>query len=277
MKFIGCALAWRPGEAEDGNSVLVVLDERGGIIANSFAGSIEEVAGFIESYATDEGVTVGVDAPLSIPNERGTRPIERVLSRVSLPAYSASRKMFGQTVYPEELLSALEKVNVEYTDYPFPREKEQRSVVEVNSAASLKVIAFERAKDAKFENVEEPRYRKGNKAQRAAGLSTAVELLWNTPGLRMRTGNLTDDLAAPENLDLSRLEISEKLSHAQLDRIVSLVEGTLAAYTVLRHWKDRDGSLVVGTGAEGFVLVPLPEELRERVSEECRMAKVPYA
>jgi predicted RNase H-like nuclease len=124
MKFIGCALAWRPGETGERTSALVVLDERGGIIANGFAGSIEEIAEFIEPYAAEEGVLVAVDAPLSIPNERGTRPIERVLSRVSLPAYSASRKMFGGEVYPEELLAALEKIGVLYTDYPFPRNRE---------------------------------------------------------------------------------------------------------------------------------------------------------
>jgi predicted RNase H-like nuclease len=276
VKFIGCALAWRPGETGERTSALVVLDERGGIIANGFAGSIEGIAEFIEPYAAEEGVLVGVDAPLSIPNERGTRPIERVLSRVSLPAYSASRKMFGGEVYPEELLAALEKIGVLYTDYPFPRDREQKAVVEVNSAATLKVISFER-NDGRFEEVQEPRYRKGNKAQRAAAIRGAVDVLWNTPGLRLRTGSLSDDLDAPENVDLSRLDITEALSHAELDRVVSLVEGTLAAYTGLRHWKGRDGSLVVGTGAEGFVLLPLPQELRERLSEECRVAKVPYA
>jgi hypothetical protein len=148
--------------------------------------------------------------------------------------------------------------------------------VEVNSAATLKVISFER-NDGRFEEVQEPRYRKGNKAQRAAAIREAVDVLWNTPGLRLRTGSLSDDLDAPENVDLSRLDITEQLSHAELDRVVSLVEGTLAAYTGLRHWKGRDGSLVVGTGAEGFVLLPLPQELRERLSEECRVAKVPYA
>src|SRR3712207_7798916 len=44
---------------------------------------------------------------------------------------------------------------------------------------------------------------------------------------------------------------SAELSHAELDRVVSLVEGTLAAYTVHRHWKGRDGSMVVGTGDQG--------------------------
>src|SRR5215204_4167993 len=91
------------------------------------------------------GTVVGVDAPLAVPNERGTRRIERILSKVALPAYSASRRMFGGEPYAEELLSELEKVGVEYTDYPFPRERGQSVVVEVDSAATLKVLSLERS------------------------------------------------------------------------------------------------------------------------------------
>src|SRR3712207_9211618 len=122
------------------------MDERGSIIANSFARSAEEIAGAVEGYAAERrGVVVGVDGPLAVPNERGTRKIERILSKVALPAYSASRRMFGGEPYAEELLSELEKVGVEYTDYPFPRERGQSVVVEVDSAATLKVLALERS------------------------------------------------------------------------------------------------------------------------------------
>ncbi|HEY6674201.1 MAG TPA: hypothetical protein VIZ59_04735, partial [Rubrobacteraceae bacterium] len=106
MRFVGCALAWRPGEARETVSCLVVIDERGSIIANSFATSAEDIAGAVESYGTDRrGVLVGVDAPLAVPNERGTRRIERILSKVALPAYSASRRMFGGEPLSEDLLA----------------------------------------------------------------------------------------------------------------------------------------------------------------------------
>ncbi|MBA3792268.1 MAG: DUF429 domain-containing protein, partial [Rubrobacter sp.] len=84
MRFVGCSLAWRPSDAKDGTSCLVVLDERGGIIANSFAASVGEVSGAVEGYTADRrGVIMGVDAPLSVPNERGTRKIERLLSKLA--------------------------------------------------------------------------------------------------------------------------------------------------------------------------------------------------
>jgi hypothetical protein len=54
------------------------------------------------------------------------------------------------------------------------------------------------------------------------------------------------------------------------------VEGTLAAYTVHRHWRGRDGSIVVGAGDEGSVLLPARNALRERLAEECGNAGVPY-
>src|SRR3712207_8174741 len=86
------------------------MDERGSIIANSYAGSAQEIADAIEGYASERrGVIVGVDAPLAVPNERGTRKIERILSKVALPAYSASRRMFGGEPRAEELLAELER------------------------------------------------------------------------------------------------------------------------------------------------------------------------
>lgn len=292
MRFVGCALAWRPGEAREKVSCLVVLDERGSIIANSFAADAGEIAAAIEDYAAERrGVIIGVDAPLAVPNERGTRRIERILSKVALPAYSASRKMFGGEPYSEELLSQLEGVGIEYTDYPFPRVRGQWTVTEVDSAAALKVLALERtARDGEpswnepdgkdlaqvLRKMEEPKLRKGNKQARATALKTAVDILWNTPGLRLRTGNLSADLSATENIDLSKLDVNAELSHAELDRIASLLEGTLAAYTVHRHWRGRDGSMVVGTGDEGSVLLPASEILRARIAEECRSAGVPY-
>jgi predicted RNase H-like nuclease len=292
VRFVGCALAWRPGEARGRASCLVVLDERGSIIANSFAEDAADIAAKVEDYAAERrGVIVAVDAPLAVPNERGSRRIERILSKVALPAYSASRKMFGGEPYPEELLSQLEGVGVEYTDYPFPRTRGQRTVTEVDSAATLKILALERtARDGEpswmepngkdlaqvLRNMEEPKLRKGNKQTRATALKTAVDILWNTPGLRLRTGNLSADLSASENIDLSKLDVDAGLSHADLDRIASLLEGTLAAYAVHRHWRGRDGSMVVGTGDEGSVLLPAAGVLHDRIAEECRSADVPY-
>jgi predicted RNase H-like nuclease len=292
VRFVGCALAWRPGEERDRASCLVVLDERGSIIANSFAADAGEIAAEIEDYVAERrGVVVGADAPLAVPNERGTRRIERILSKVALPAYSASRKMFGGEPYSEELLAQLEGVGIEYTDYPFPRTRGQRVVTEVDSAAALKILALERtARDGEpswnqpngrdlaqvLRGMEELKLRKGNKEARASALKQAVDILWNTPGLRLRTGNLSGDISAPEDIDLSRIDVNAGLSHAELDRIASLLEGTLAAYTVHRHWRGRDGSMVVGTGDEGSVLLPTPEALHARIAEESRAAGVPY-
>lgn len=282
MRFIGCALAWRPGEAREKDSCLVVMDERGSIIANTFAESVEELRGAIEAYGEDRrGIVVGVDAPLAVPNERGTRKIERILSKVALPAYSASRRMFGGAPLAEELLEELEKIGVEYTDYPFPRKRGQKIVVEVDSAAALKVLSLERSGAdgdlaAALRGMEDPKFRKGNKEGRAAAIRGAIEVLWDTPGLRLRTGNLSSDLTAQEDIDVSKLDVSASMSHAELDRILALVEGTVAAYTVHRHWRDRDGSMVVGAGDEGSVLLPASEALRDRIAEEARAAGVPY-
>ena len=283
MRFIGCALAWRPGEAKEKPSCMVVLDERGSIIANSFAGSAQELASAAEGYtAKRRGVVMGADAPLAVPNERGTRVVHRVLAKAALPARSASRNMFDGEIYAEEFLQELEEVGIQYTDYPFPRDRGQWVVTEVDSSASLKVLSLERNGkkngdlSEELRAMPEPKLRKGNKEVRAAAIKSAVDILWNTPGLRLRTGNLSADLSLSENVDLSKLDVNASLSHADLDKLLSLVEGTLAAYTVHRHWKGRDGSMVVGTGDVGSVLLPANGALHERIAEECRTAKVPY-
>ncbi|MDQ3429740.1 MAG: DUF429 domain-containing protein [Actinomycetota bacterium] len=279
---MGCALAWRPGETGEKDSCLVVMDERGSIIANTFAGSTEELRGAIEAYGEERrGVIVGVDAPLAVPNERGTRRIERILSKVALPAYSASRRMFNDAPLSEDLLSELEKVGIEYTDYPFPRGRGQNVVVEVESAATLKILSLERSGDegdpaTVLRGMDDPKFRKGNKEGRAAAIRGAIEVLWDTPGLRLRTGNLSANPSAEENIDVSKLEVAASMSHAELDRILALVEGTLSAYTVHRHWRGRDGSMVVGSGTEGSVLLPAKDTLRDRIAEEARAAGVPY-
>ncbi len=116
MRFIGLAPAWRPGEAKEKASCLVALDERGGIVANDFAAGAGEIAGIVGGHAGDgRGVLVGIDAPLSVPNERGTRRVEKILAKLSLPAYSASRRMFDGKPFAEDLLGELEKLSVEYT------------------------------------------------------------------------------------------------------------------------------------------------------------------
>jgi len=282
LRFVGCALAWRPGETGEKDSCLVVMDERGSIIANTFAGSTEELRGAIEAYGEERrGVIVGVDAPLAVPNERGTRRIERILSKVALPAYSASRRMFNDAPLSEDLLSKLEKVGIEYTDYTFPRGRGQNVVVEVESAATLKILSLERSGDegdpaTVLRGMDDPKFRKGNKEGRAAAIRGAIEVLWDTPGLRLRTGNLSADPSAEENIDVSKLEVAASMSHTELDRILALVEGTLSAYTVHRHWRGRDGSMVVGSGTEGSVLLPAKDTLRDRIAEEARAAGVPY-
>ena len=124
--------------------------------------------------------------------------------------------------------------------------------------------------------MDDPKLRKGNKESRAAALRGAIEILWDTPGLRLRTGNLSSDISAPENVDVSKLDVSAAMSHAELDRIVSLVEGTLAAYTVHRHWRGRDGSMVVGTRETRAPSCCRRRRLRARLAEECATASVPY-
>ena len=82
MRFVGCSLAWRPGEAGERPSCLVVLDERGSIVANSFATGAEEISAAVEGYGAERrGLVIGADAPLSVRRAHDMSEFFRFLAR----------------------------------------------------------------------------------------------------------------------------------------------------------------------------------------------------
>ena len=84
MRFVGCALAWRPGEAREKVSCLVVMDERGSIIANSFAASTGEIARAVASSEDVGRAVADAEARLGgngriLLRPSGTEPVVRVM------------------------------------------------------------------------------------------------------------------------------------------------------------------------------------------------------
>lgn len=77
--FIGIDLAW----GETNPSALAVLsnDEKPELLECGLYYGIEEMVKLIETYAEKGPVTVGVDAPLKVPNETGNRETEKAFLR----------------------------------------------------------------------------------------------------------------------------------------------------------------------------------------------------
>ena len=99
--FIGIDLAWTD---KNPSGVAVLSDDPvPRLIEHRLVRTLEEIVELITSYLSDFSVSVGVDAPLKVPNETGNREIEKAFLRDfsrykigMLPVNRAvMRRMFG--------------------------------------------------------------------------------------------------------------------------------------------------------------------------------------
>lgn len=109
--FIGIDLAW--SEANPSAGAALKWDGRCAQVflwADSL-GQNGEIVDFVERASGSGPALVAIDAPLIVPNETGTRPCDRELSRVyrraHAQAYPANRRRLGPVVRGEALVSEL--------------------------------------------------------------------------------------------------------------------------------------------------------------------------
>ena len=100
------------------------------------------------------------------------------------------------------------------------------------------------------------------KEARATALKTAVDILWNTPGLRLRTGNLSANLSAPSAahapsaLGAAASSTPAALSHVAwsdrwlarfnrryTDRLARHIAGWAPGFGIVRHTGRRSGRI----------------------------------
>lgn len=94
MRFVGIDLAWSP---RNGSGGLVLSSEGDVLHAASALGGDDSVLDFILSALPgDQPGLVAIDAPLAVPNERGSRPCDRqvaaVFRRFEAGPYPANRR-----------------------------------------------------------------------------------------------------------------------------------------------------------------------------------------
>ncbi len=109
MVLIGIDLAW--SEANPSAAVALRWDGRLGhpFLWAERLGEDREILDFVGEAAGSGPALVAIDAPLLVPNETGTRPCDRELSRVyrkaHAQAYPANRRRLGPVVRGEALAS----------------------------------------------------------------------------------------------------------------------------------------------------------------------------
>lgn len=96
--FVGIDLAWAPRNPT-GVAALVPFGDRLEVAATDACRTDEEIAGFIREHMARNTIVM-IDAPLSLPNQTGMRPCDRLTHRLfgrqQAGAYPANRENMGR-------------------------------------------------------------------------------------------------------------------------------------------------------------------------------------
>lgn len=245
MRFVGLDLAWSPRNP----SGVVVLGWEGDraqpLAWQEALGPDEEIIAFIRNGLADEPGLVAVDAPLSVPNETGTRPCDLALSqayrRKEAGALPANRRRLGPRPRGEELVHRLSELGFTFSPRVSPRQP-VRQVIEVYPhPAAVELFGLEKTLKYKAKKGRslETRRRELSRYRRLLASLRAREPPLQAGGL------------------LSRIEVAT-LRGGALKRAEDLLDALLCAYIALYiWWHGPEGYRVFGDETNGFILVPI--------------------
>lgn len=242
--FVGVDLAW--SRANPSAAVALSWDGQRGRAFRwaDRLGEDSEILGFIEEVGGTGAVLVAVDAPLVVPNETGTRPCDRELSRfyrwAQALAYPANRQRLGPVVRGEVLVRKLRHRGFLHHHH-ITQQKPVRQVVEVfPHPAMVELFGLPRIL----------RY----KARPGRSLQFRWEELRRYQGLLGSLEGAQPALAAPEILGLDPVQ----RKGLALKSLEDLLDALFCAYIALHiwYWGPR-GYRCFGDGESGYILVPV--------------------
>lgn len=270
--FIGIDLAW---SARNPSGAAVIRNERL-VACSGKLGSTDEICRFIKKHMPKKGPTiVGIDAPLRVPNETGSRRCDRELSaewrRYQAGALPANRRLLGQyakdtSVWSEpsrnkkadqrrvrgETLVNMLVQRLHFTEAaPIPRHTEDRLICEIYPhPAHISLFGLDvtlkykprpgRSYETRWGELE--RYQRLLRRLRKA-----------TPALKH-----TKKLLTKTDVRLLR---GRKLKEHE-DKLDAISCAYVASF--LWHHGPRR-TRVYGSVAEGHIVVPITQEMEERL------------
>jgi predicted RNase H-like nuclease len=248
MLFIGLDLAWGQKNSS-GGVVLRYSGIRPAVLVDvqEALGDDEAILRWIDAWDTeDEGLLIGVDAPLWVPNETGKRFAEaevgRRFARFQAGAHPANKTLFKGYVRGEELVEKLAVRGIVHDPYLMEeRMPGVRRVMEVFPHPAH-VILFGLARTLKYKAKPGRDY-----PSRWAAMNEYTRLL---RGLREAVPplSLTDDWPPP---DVTGLKGNT------LKRLEDALDALTCAYIVLWYWyHGPEGGEVIGDMPGGYIVVP---------------------
>lgn len=271
MRFVGIDLSWNM-KPLPGRTAVAILDEAKRLLFLKSLTSDAQVVKVIQEHR-QEGCLVGLDAPLVVPNERGSRRCERELQRRRCPVYAANRtwitKKYGG-LRGERLVRKLERLTppVRLVDAIRPHVP-YHAVLEVYPHASYTML---------FGYSHTALYKHGTIQNRAQAIIALTRRIFEDLDIEMVPDKRAEITPTPEMKCLSdilsrascqcRSTVSEcttfknnnpprPMTASQIDRISDWLDAIVSAYTLWQYWMYGDiRSEIVGTLHEGFILIP---------------------
>jgi len=240
----GCALGWDGAQAQVLDIVETLTDD-------------DAILRWVERWDVEagaDGLLLGVDAPLLVPNQTGKRPCEaeigRRFARFQAGAHPANRTIFGGDVRGERLVTRLARLGVEHSPYlNMPGQTGVRQVMEVFPHPAH-IVLFRLARTLKYKAKTGRDY-----PSRQAAFSEYVRHLRN--------------LAEELSLDLpDDWPLSEALGQigGGLKRFEDGLDALSCACIVFWYWqRGAEGAEVIGDMTEGYIVVPRRPEPLGRV------------
>lgn len=260
MRFLGIDLAWSPHNTSAG-AALRWDGIRAPLVAwRDDLTSDADLVAWVVAQAGEEGVLVAIDAPLIVPNETGTRPCDREITRLfgryHAGTHPANRRNLGRYsgLRGERLVGLLGEhgfahvLNVE-------RRGEARGIMEVYPHPAM-VNLFGLGQILKY------KYRRGRScATRWAEFRRYQNLL--------RTlSDVEPSMHLPS--EITNRQVEGLRGHA-LKRYEDLLDAVFCAYIVFYCWFwGPTRYRVFGNLANGYIVVPVPVHTKAQRGEVLR-------
>ncbi len=262
--FIGIDLAWSD---RNPSGVAVIFEDR----LTDYAGNLvrdDEILGFVRAHLDAKGpAIITVDAPLRVPNDHGSRPCDRALSKVwrgyEAGALPVNRRILGRKaadgsvfVRGERLVAQLVQRFRFAEAAVIPKRTQDRFVCEVFPHPAL-VSFFGLDKTLKY------KARRGrDTASRWAEMERYQALL--------RSLRKADPVLKRTKALLTATDV-RSLRGAALKEYEDILDAVTCAYIGSYLWQHGPRRAVTyGSLPEGSILVPITPEMKGRLKEQDR-------
>lgn len=243
MHFIGIDLAWSDRNTS-GAAAIYAQGNHGSLSHHQERlGNNAEIINFITQVAGAHPALIAIDAPLLVPNQTGTRPCDREITRhfrnYHAGTFPANRLIFGDEVRGEQLIKQLATLNFSHRPY-LARQAEVRQIIEVYpNPATITLFNLPQILKYKARKGRPLEYRQGQLTELQKCIDSLAQA---TPALKINKSLFRDPAL---------------LSGNALKRHEDLLDAILCAYIAYHAWYwGPQGYHIFGDLKEGYILVP---------------------